>query len=84
MTKAEFYDALAAIREGKACKNDCEERVGNAVTAALRLKLGIPYDEVYALTRAQIIEFIDSLDDEGKEALMDIAESLEWVLPTPT
>jgi hypothetical protein len=79
MTDEEFDAALAAIREGKACDNDCEERVGNAIAAALRLRLRIPYDEVCALTRAQIIEFIDSIDDEGKERLRDVAESLEWV-----
>jgi hypothetical protein len=80
MTKAEFDAALAAIREGKACDNDCEARVGNAIADALRLRLGIPDHEVCALTRAQIIEFIDSLDNEGKERLRDVAESLEWII----
>jgi hypothetical protein len=78
MTKAEFDAALAAIREGKACDNDCQARVENAIADALRLRLGIADD---APTRAQIIEFIDSLDDEGKERLRDVAESLEWILP---
>ena len=80
MTDEEFDAAFTAIREGKTCDNDREARVGNAIAAALRLKLGIPYDEICALTRAQIIEFIDSLDNEGKERLRDVAESLEWII----
>jgi hypothetical protein len=59
---------------------DCEARVGDAIAVALRLRLGIPDDEICAPTRPQIIDFIDSLDDEGKERLRDVAESLEWVV----
>jgi hypothetical protein len=75
MTNEEFDQALEAIRQGHITPR--ERRVVAAAVFIMRELCNSPEDEVWEPTRRQIVEFINSLDEQLRSLLKRIADDVK-------
>ena len=82
MTKAEFDQAIEAIRQGHVTPR--EERVLVAAVFIMRELSNMPEAEAEAWkpTRMQILEFIESLDKQLRSLLKRVADDVQEEKPT--
>jgi hypothetical protein len=80
MTKAEFDQAIEAIRQGHITPR--EERVLVAAAFIMREIRNIPDDEEWEPTRTQLVEFINGLDKQLRSRLKRIADDVQEEKPT--
>ena len=89
MTNAEFDRAIEAIRQGhisrqpsRAAEVEEAQRAGRVLAAmclVMRSLRIIPEEKMWEPTRAQILEFIDSLNEHRRRMLKRIAEEEEEI-----
>jgi hypothetical protein len=73
MTKAEFDQAIEAIRQGHITRR--ERRIIAAATFMMREMCSVP--DNFEPTHTQLMEFIDSLDPPYREILKEVAEDIK-------